>query len=169
LGKQLIVCCLEQNQKVHLKWFCSLFFLKNTMIKFDKTYFILFLALFVLEVFIANYATGFIRHTVGDYFAAMLVYTFLKSIFKIAVQKAALSAFVISFVIEFLQLSNLQNSFPEAYEKTLKIILGTSFSIGDLIAYTFGIISIVFIEKKTSPFKLKNDIKEFIKFLKSFK
>ncbi|MEE9408913.1 MAG: DUF2809 domain-containing protein [Polaribacter sp.] len=117
------------------------------MIKFNKIYFLLFVAIFLLEVYIAKYTRGFIRHTVGDYFAVMFVYTLLKSVFKISIEKAVLITFVVSFIIEFLQLSNLQNNFPQAYEKTLKIILGTSFSIGDLIAYTLGIISIIIIEK----------------------
>ncbi|WP_439127586.1 DUF2809 domain-containing protein [Polaribacter sp.] len=117
------------------------------MIKFNKTYFTLFLALFLIEVFIAKYTTGFIRHTVGDYFAVAFVYTFIKSIFKISEEKAALITFLISFVIEFLQLSNLQNHFPEQHERALKIILGTSFSIGDLVAYTLGVITIILVEK----------------------
>lgn len=115
--------------------------------KFNKIYFILFLAIFMLEVFIAKYTTGFIRHSVGDYFAVLFVYTFIKSLFKISVEKAALITFVISFVIEFLQLSNLQNHFPEKHERALRIILGTSFSFGDLIAYTLGVITIILVEK----------------------
>lgn len=101
----------------------------------------------MLEVFIAKYTTGFIRHSVGDYFAVLFVYTFIKSLFKISVEKAALITFVISFVIEFLQLSNLQNHFPKEHERALKIILGTSFSFGDLIAYTLGVITIILVEK----------------------
>lgn len=117
------------------------------MIKFNKIYFTLFLTLFLIEIFIAKYATGFIRHTIGDYLAVMLVYTFIKSIFKITIEKAVLITFIISFTIEFLQLSNLQHNFPKEYEKYLRIILGTSFSFGDLVAYTLGIVSTIIIEK----------------------
>ena len=117
------------------------------MIKFNKIYFTLFLTLFLIEIFIAKYATGFIRHTIGDYLAVMLVYTFIKSIFKITIEKAVLITFIISFTIEFLQLCNLQHNFPKEYEKYLRIILGTSFSFGDLVAYTLGIVSIIIIEK----------------------
>lgn len=117
------------------------------MIKFNKNYFILFLLIFVIEISIAKYATGFIRHSVGDYFAVLFVYTFIKSIFKISIEKAVLITFIISFVIEFLQLTNLQNHFPFRFEKIFKIVLGTSFSIGDLVAYSLGIISILIFEK----------------------
>lgn len=117
------------------------------MIKFNKNYFILFSLIFIIEISIAKYATGFIRHSVGDYFAVLFVYTFIKSIFKISIEKAVLITFIISFVIEFLQLTNLQNHFPFRFEKIFKIVLGTSFSIGDLVAYSLGIISIIIIEK----------------------
>lgn len=137
--------------------------MKN-IFKFSKIYFILFLVIFLVEVFIAKYTTGFIRYTVGDFFAVVFVYTFIKSVFKIAVEKAAIITFVISFTIEFLQLSNLQNNFPEAHERALKIILGTSFSIGDLIAYTLGIVTIIIVEKILK----KRSIKEIIEVLVSF-
>ena len=117
------------------------------MIKFNKIYFITSILLFIVEIVIAKYATGFIRHTFGDYLAVMLVYTMIKSAFNISIEKAALLTIAISFIIEFLQLSNLQNLYPVAYSKTYKIVLGTSFSIGDLVAYFLGVVTIVLIEK----------------------
>ena len=125
------------------------------MIKFNKIYFTLFLVIFLTEILIARYATGFLRHTIGDYLAVMFVYTFIKSIFKIAIEKAVLITFAISFIIEFLQLSNLQNWYPSEYTKTFKLILGTSFSVGDLVAYTLGIGTIILVEKS-----FKNDRNE---------
>jgi hypothetical protein len=116
------------------------------MIKFNKIYFTLFSLLFITEILIAKYAIGFLRHTIGDYLAVILVYTFIKSIFKIAIEKAVLITFAISFIIEFLQLSDLQNLYPSEYTKTFKLILGTSFSIGDLVAYTLGVITIYLVE-----------------------
>ena len=117
------------------------------MIQFNLKYFTYFSILFITEILITKYASGFLRHTIGDYLAVMLVYTFIKAILKISLEKAILVTFAISFLIEFLQLSDLQNNFPAAYSKMLKIIMGTSFSIGDLVAYTFGVITILIIEK----------------------
>ncbi|QVY65330.1 DUF2809 domain-containing protein [Polaribacter sp. Q13] len=117
------------------------------MIQFNLKYFTYFSILFITEILIAKYSSGFLRHTIGDYLAVMLVYTFIKAILKISLEKAILVTFAISFLIEFLQLSDLQNNFPAAYSKMLKIIMGTSFSIGDLVAYTFGVITILIIEK----------------------
>ena len=122
--------------------------------KFNKKYFIIFIFLLLTEIIIAKYITGFIRHTLGDYLVVILLYSFIKSFMKISVKKAALITLVISFIIEFLQLSGLQNMYPSEYSKTLKIVLGTSFSISDLIAYALGVITILVIEKvikKTNP------------------
>ena len=114
--------------------------------KFSKNYFLIAILLFIIEILIVKYATGFIRHTIGDYLAVMFVYTLIKSFFKIAIEKAAIITLVISYIIEFLQLSDLQNLYPSEYTKTFKLILGTSFSIGDLVAYTLGVITIYLIE-----------------------
>jgi hypothetical protein len=116
------------------------------MNKINKIYFILFLAILLIEILIAAYATGFLRHTVGDYLAVMFVYTLIKSFIKTSVEKAIIITFVISFIIEFLQLTDLQKIYPSEYTTTFKMILGTSFSIGDLVAYTLGVISIYLVE-----------------------
>jgi len=118
------------------------------MIAFNKKYFTLFTGFLLSEIMIAKFATGFIRFTLGDYLVVMLLYCFIKSFFNISMEKTALLVLGIAFAIEFLQLTNLQNQYPEKYEKFLRIILGTSFSIEDLIAYLLGIVTVVFIEKK---------------------
>ena len=122
------------------------------MIKFNRIYFTLSLIIFLVEILIATYATGFLRHTIGDYLAVMFLYTLIKSLFKVSIEKAILITFTISFMIEFLQLTDLQKMYPSEYTTTFKMILGTSFSIGDLVAYTLGVITIYLIEnyiKKT--------------------
>lgn len=123
------------------------------ILKFNSFYFLLFLTLFLIEIYIAKYNTGFIRHTIGDYLVVILLYTFIKSFLKLSVEKTALFVLLIAYLIEFLQLSHLQHIYPEKYEKTLKLILGTSFSIGDLLAYTLGIITIIILEKVVRKLK----------------
>ncbi|WP_339884625.1 DUF2809 domain-containing protein [Polaribacter vadi] len=118
------------------------------MIKYNKFYFILFLILFLSEIFIAKYTTGFIRHTFGDYLCVILIYAFIKSFVKLSNLKTASIVLLIAYTVEFLQLTNLQNFYPNEHVKTLKLILGTSFSIGDLVAYTLGIITTLIIEYK---------------------
>lgn len=117
------------------------------MIKFNKTYFLIFVLLFIIEVGIAKYATGFIRHSVGDYLCVVLIYTLIKAFITISKYKAAIFVLCFAYFVEFLQLTNLQNTYPFNSSHTLKIIIGTSFSIGDLVAYTLGIITVLLIEK----------------------
>ncbi|WP_366521566.1 DUF2809 domain-containing protein [uncultured Polaribacter sp.] len=80
---------------------------------FHKKYLIGFVLLFILEIAIAKYASGFLRHTVGDVIAPILVYCFIKSFTHISVSKAIIVVLLISFAIEFLQLSNLQNMYTK--------------------------------------------------------
>ncbi|WP_439130397.1 DUF2809 domain-containing protein [Polaribacter sp.] len=117
-------------------------------IQFNLKYFIIFLILLLSEISIAAYATGFIRHTFGDYLCVILIYSFIKSIFKINDIKVAIFVLLLAYTIEFLQLLNLQKWYPLAYKKLLQLILGTSFSIADLVAYTLGIITTLLIENK---------------------
>ena len=120
------------------------------MIKFNKKYFISFIILFIVELLIAKYATGFLRHSIGDVLAVIFLYCLIKSFIKIPVINTAILVLIIAFTIEFLQLSNLQNMYPKEAEYYLKLTLGTSFSFGDLIAYLVGTIIILLIEKKTN-------------------
>lgn len=118
------------------------------MIQFNIKYFLVFLMLLLSEIIIAKYATGFIRHTFGDFLCVILLYAFIKSLIKISNIKAAIIVLLIAYLIEFLQLTNLQNYYPKDYSNLLKLIFGTSFSLGDLLAYTLGIITTLFIENK---------------------
>jgi len=124
------------------------------MIKFNYRYFIGFILLLITEIIIEKYATGFIRHTMGDYLVVILLYCFIKSFFTFSIEKTAIITLLFSYFIEFLQLSNLQNIFPEKYFKIVQITLGTSFSYLDLLAYTLGILTVYVIDKYLK--KIKN-------------
>lgn len=118
--------------------------------KFNLNYFIAFAILLTIEILIAIYGKGFIRHTFGDYLVVILLYTFFKSFLKTAPNKVAFITLLISYFVEFLQLTNLKNMYPNQYLKTFQILLGTSFSFWDLLAYTLGYLSILILEKKTN-------------------
>lgn len=118
------------------------------MFQFNLKYFTLFLLLFLSEIVIAKYTTGFIRHTFGDYLCVILIYTFIKSYVKSSNLKTGIIVLIIAYIVEFLQLTNLQNLYPQQYENILKLILGTSFSVGDLVAYSLGIVTTLIIETK---------------------
>lgn len=118
-------------------------------LKFNKTYALITLLLFLTEVFIAVYLkTGFIRHTVGDFLVVILMYSFFKIFIEDNHFKIAISVLAFAFVIEFLQLTNYLKLFNLQDNYFAKLILGSSFHASDLVAYTLGIITVIALEYK---------------------
>lgn len=118
-------------------------------LKFNKTYALITLLLFLTEVCIAVYLkTGFIRHTVGDFLVVILMYSFFKIFIEDNNFKIAISVLAFAFVIEFLQLTNYLKLFNLQDNYLAKLILGSSFHISDLVAYTLGIITVIALEYK---------------------
>ena len=114
--------------------------------KFNLKYFILFILLLFTEIIIAQ-TSGFIRHTFGDFLAVIGVYYLVKSFFNIEPIKLGIGVLIFSFVIELLQLTPFLEITGLANNRIASIIFGSTFSYGDLIAYTLGIITIVIIDK----------------------
>ena len=117
-------------------------------IKFNKPFFTLSMLLFCSEVCIATFLTkGFIRHTFGDFLVVILMYCTIRSFMKTKPIYLASTVLIIAFVIEFLQLYNLLEYLNLSDNTLATIILGSTFETSDLVAYTFGIISIYLIDK----------------------
>lgn len=118
-------------------------------IKFNKTYSLLALLLFIIEALIASYIkVGFIRHTFGDFLVVIMLYFFFKSFIKAKSIYIAIAVLILAFVIEFLQLTNLLEFLQLKNNTLVKTILGSTFNISDLIAYTLGLSTVLFIEYK---------------------
>ncbi|WP_242202392.1 ribosomal maturation YjgA family protein [Aestuariivivens insulae] len=114
---------------------------------FNLTYFSFFILLLCIEALIAIFLkTGFIRHTIGDFLVVILIYCFVKSFFKITPLKLGIAVLAFAFLIEFLQLVNILALFNLHKKSFLKLLLGSTFQITDLIAYTLGVASILSIE-----------------------
>lgn len=117
--------------------------------KLNKTYLIITTLLFITEVLIAMFLKdGFIRHTFGDYLVVILIYCCCKSFFKIDTFKLAIGVLIFAFAIEFLQLANLLEILNLQDNHLAKLILGSTFHVSDLLAYTLGIITIIIVEYK---------------------
>jgi len=116
---------------------------------FKRTYFVLFIVLLLIEVCIAYFLkTGFIRHTFGDFLVVILLYCFLKSFINFKPITMAIIVLFISFTIEFLQLTPFLECL-NLHDNTLaKTVLGSTFHISDLVAYTLGVITIIIVESK---------------------
>lgn len=106
------------------------------------------LLLFFIEVLIALYLRNdFIRSYVGDFLVVILLYCFVRTFLKAPVITVAIGVLLFSFVIEtgqyfhFIALIGLQHS------TLARVVLGDSFTLDDLIAYTVGILMVTTVEK----------------------
>ncbi|WP_338356725.1 DUF2809 domain-containing protein [Yeosuana marina] len=122
-------------------------------LRFNKTYVIITIVLFITEALIAIYLKqGFIRHTFGDFLVVILIYCFFKSFIPNNHFKIAMLVLAFAFLIEFLQLVNILEMFNLQNNHLVKLILGSTFQISDVVAYTLGILTVIIFE-----LKLKNE------------
>ena len=121
--------------------------MKNVQFKFHITYFLIASIFFFIEVYIALYIkTPFIRHFLGDVFVVILIYTFIKSFFNFSVKTTVIGVLIFSYLIEIFQyfkgieLLGLKDNF------TARLIIGTTFTWSDLVAYALGCLFILITE-----------------------
>ena len=116
---------------------------------FNKKYFILLLFVFIIELFIALYVRdGFIRPYGGDILAVLFVYYFLKIFLKLDNLLLASFALFFAFLIEIAQYFNVLVFLRLENSNLARIILGNSFSWGDIACYFVGILLILFLLPK---------------------
>jgi hypothetical protein len=119
------------------------------MLKFDLKYFSLFLSLLVVEVGIALYVHDeFFRPFVGDFLAVIAVYFFVRSFFKLTYFKALLASLLVSYVIEVLQYVDFLSIVHLKSNKFLRILFGSTFHWGDILAYSLGAVMVFLVENK---------------------
>ena len=129
-------------------------------LQFNKYYLTLAHSIFLIELAIAFIIkTGFIRYTFGDYLVVILLYAIFRGCTNLSVRASALVVLLIAYGIELLQLTsflayyNLQDSFMA------KLIFGSTFQFGDLIAYALGIITVLLIEHYNGNHKNTHTVK----------
>ena len=127
-----------------------------SLLKFNRRYFVLAVLILAIEILIAKFAHDeIIRPYVGDLLVVILIYCFIKSFLNTPVLTTALSVLIFSYAIEILQYFHaikwlgLQNS------KIARTIMGDSFEWIDLVAYTIGIVVVIYTEKLFAKFHAK--------------
>lgn len=124
------------------------------MFKFNKTYFILSLLIFFIEVLIALYINDkIVRPYIGDVLVVILLYCFVKAFMDVKVVQTAIFVLLFAFLVETLQYLNIVEKLGLNHSKIARTIIGTSFEWIDLIAYTFGILLVILVEK----FRIKKE------------
>jgi len=118
------------------------------MFKFNIRYFIIALLLFITEVLIGVYMhDAFIRPYGGDVLIGILIYCFVKSFANIPVKHTILAVLVFCYLIETLQYFHFVNLVGLQNSRLACIVLGTSFSWGDMVCYTVGMSFVMVLER----------------------
>ena len=122
------------------------------MLHFNKNYFSVSIVILIIEVAIALFIhDNFIRPYLGDALVVILMYCFLKSFARLPVLPAALCVLGFSFLVEILQWWNIVHKIGLGHLRLARIVIGTSFSWLDLVAYAAGVGMILVIEKYRLP------------------
>jgi hypothetical protein len=121
--------------------------MSNTL-KFKGHYFILALIIFFIEILIALFVHDrIIRPYAGDFLVVILIYCFVRSFIDTSVIRLAISVLIFSYVVETLQYFNILSRLGLQDSKLAKTIMGSSFEWADLVAYTVGIVLVLYVEK----------------------
>ncbi len=97
------------------------------------------LVLLATEIAIALFVPGgFVRTYVGDGLAVILVYAGLRSVSPWRWQHDLAAALAIAVLIEVAQYLRLLDTVGLGEQPILRVVLGTSFDAGDLLAYAIG-------------------------------
>lgn len=116
--------------------------------RFQRTYFGLFLLLLLTEILIAVYAhDDIIRPVGGDYLVVILLYCACRSILRSPIPGTALAVLLVAYGVEITQYFRLADHLGLGRHSLLRVIIGSSFSWGDMAAYTLGITTVLIIEQ----------------------
>lgn len=118
------------------------------MFTYNRKPFIIFLLLFLTEVMIAVFMhNAIIRPIFGDFLAVITLYYLLKSFLKFNNLTLVLGSLCFAYLLEVLQYIDFLTFTGLKKFKIIAIVLGTSFSWGDIVAYTWGALFIILSEK----------------------
>ena len=108
------------------------------------------LILLGVEILIGLYAHGFVRNYIGDVLVVILIYTLCRTVSPDKPGKWYIlptCILIFAFIVVFLQLWGFCDRFGIT-NRLLRIIIGTGFSVEDLISYAVGIIPCFILDKR---------------------
>ena len=119
---------------------------KITKFRFHFGYFFLAIVLFLVEIAIAKYTGGWIRHYLGDVLVVILIYSALMTIVNFNKTAVILFTLIFAFTIEFSQYFKLAERLGFEQGSVPYIVLGNAFSVEDLVCYAVGCLIILLFE-----------------------
>ncbi|MGU3374489.1 ribosomal maturation YjgA family protein [Chryseobacterium sp. M5A1_1a] len=120
-------------------------------LQFSFKYFLLSVFIFLIEVLIATKLKGifFVRAYLGDVIVVILLYTLVKSFFRVNNQKLIWGILIFSFMVEFAQYFNIAEKLGFRPGSLMYIVIGNSFSWIDILCYAVGCLLIYLFVKVT--------------------
>jgi len=107
--------------------------------KFNYRFFFVFLLLLIVEIIIALFIRDDIfRPYVGDVIIVVLLYFAVRSFFSIKSKLLPIYIFAFAVFIETLQYFNIVKLLGLEDNSLLRIIIGSSFDINDIVCYFIG-------------------------------
>ncbi len=123
---------------------------------FKWTYFILFILLLLTEIYIGAYVHDrLIRPVGGDYLVVILLYCLARSLWEWPVKWTALTVLIFAYMVEVTQYFGLADALGLGSHSLVRIIIGSSFSWMDIMAYTAGIGTVLGLESISKKREVK--------------
>lgn len=118
-------------------------------LRFDIKSFIIFLIIFAVEVCIALFVRdSIIRPYGGDVLVVMLIYYFAKAFVDTKPKWLVLAVLAFAYLVEIGQYFHLVEVLNMQDNRIMRTVIGSSFSWGDMLAYTLGAAICYFIDRK---------------------
>lgn len=113
----------------------------------NKTYFLLGIVLFLIEVLIALFVKdALIRPYGGDFLAVIMLYAFARAMVNWPAIRVALAALGIAYAIEIAQYLDLLSWLGWQDNTLARVVLGSSFEWIDMLAYTLGAVAAYYLD-----------------------
>ncbi|VFQ46444.1 DUF2809 domain-containing protein [Desulfoluna butyratoxydans] len=108
-------------------------------LKIDWRYARLFVGMFLVELVIALFVRdAFIRPFVGDALVVVLLYLFFRSFLVCDKAKLVTGVLVFAWAVEVGQYFNLVDVLGLQGNRVARVVIGSTFDVMDLLAYTLG-------------------------------
>lgn len=119
--------------------------------QFSLKYLLISVFIFLIEVLIATELKDifFVRAYLGDVIVVMLLYTLIKSFFRVNNEKLILGILIFSCLVELAQYFNIAEKLGFREGSLMYIVIGNSFSWIDILCYVAGCLLLYFFIKVT--------------------
>ncbi|WP_185153967.1 DUF2809 domain-containing protein [Dysgonomonas sp. ZJ709] len=123
-------------------------------IRFDFRSFVVFLIIFAIEIVIALFVDDkIIRPYGGDILVVILIYYFVKSFIRIKSLYLVIGVLLFAYAVEIGQYFRLVEVLGMQNNKVMRVVIGSTFTWGDIFSYTLGAAICYFIDRKQTDLK----------------